>query len=261
MSSPGAEDSCARAGAVADSSSRRQGGHSDYGCLVLPSEGNPNACLIPPLLPQQLPFSAAIRQATWDAHGDAEQAPYLSDLVAGRVDRRGYADLVAQHHFAYLSLEAASELMRDDPVAGGFVDDALTRGPALEADLESLLGPDWRDAGRPQRRHGRLRRPHGRGLPHLARRLRRPPLRPLPGRPLRRPDAPRHDRAGLRDRRHERHRVLRLRRSSPDLTAFKDAYRARLDAAPWDDEERARIIDEVLLGYHHNTEVLEELGR
>ena len=46
-----------------------------------------------------------------------------------------------------------------------------------------------------------------------------------------------------------------------DLTAYKDAYRARLDSAPWDDEERARIIEEVLLGYHHNTEVLEELGR
>ena len=46
----------------------------------------------------------------------------------------------------------------------------------------------------------------------------------------------------------------------PDLTAFKEAYRARLDAAPWDDEERARIIDEVLAGYRWNTEVLVELA-
>ncbi len=49
--------------------------------------------------------------------------------------------------------------------------------------------------------------------------------------------------------------------SIPDHTAFKEAYRARLDAPPWDEAERARIIDEVLLGYHRNTRVLVELSR
>jgi heme oxygenase len=46
----------------------------------------------------------------------------------------------------------------------------------------------------------------------------------------------------------------------PDHTVFKEAYRAQLDAAPWNEAERARIIDEVLLGYHHNTRVLVELS-
>ncbi len=209
---------------------------------------------------ERLPFSAAIRQATWDAHGDAEQASYLSDLVAGRVDRRGYADLVAQHHFAYLSLEAASELMRDDPVAGGFVDDALTRGPALVADLESLLGPGWRDQVAPSdataayvARMDEVCRtwPGGFVAHHYVRYL--------------------GDLSGGQMLRGTIEEVYGIDATSgtafydfaklTDLTAYKDAYRARLDSAPWDDEERARIIDEVLLGYRHNTEVLEELGR
>lgn len=33
----------------------------------------------------------------------------------------------------------------DHPVAGPFVDEALRRLPAVEADLVSLAGADWRD--------------------------------------------------------------------------------------------------------------------
>src|SRR3546814_9337213 len=35
--------------------------------------------------------------------------------------------------------------MRTDPVASVFITDRLTRLPALEADLEFLIGPDWRE--------------------------------------------------------------------------------------------------------------------
>ena len=45
-----------------------------------------------------------------------------------------------------------------------------------------------------------------------------------------------------------------------DLTAFKDAYRLRLDAAPWSAEEKTRIVNETALAYDLNTEVLVELG-
>ena len=211
-------------------------------------------------LATRLPFSAAIRQATWDAHGDAEQAPWLSALVAGEVDRRGYADLVAQHHFAYEALEAAAEAMRDDPVAGAFVDDRLTRGPALVADLEALLGAGWRAEVAPspatQDYVDRLREvcsswPGGFVAHHYVRYL-----GDLSGGQM------------LRGRIEELYGIDARSgtafydfSSIDDLTAYKDAYRARLDAAPWDDAEQVRIIDEVLLGYRHNTAVLEDLGR
>jgi ribonuclease J len=45
-----------------------------------------------------------------------------------------------------------------------------------------------------------------------------------------------------------------------DLRAFKEGYRERLDVAPWDDAERARVIDEVLVAYELNSAMLAELG-
>ncbi|MBG9885183.1 heme oxygenase, partial [Bacillus toyonensis] len=46
-----------------------------------------------------------------------------------------------------------------------------------------------------------------------------------------------------------------------DPKAFKDVYREQLDAAPWDEAERERVIDEVLLAYRFNTELFEELDQ
>jgi heme oxygenase len=204
------------------------------------------------------PFSAAIRRATWDAHGDAEQAPWLSALVAGEVSREGFADLVAQHHFAYEALEAAADVMADDPVAGPFVDPALTRGPALVRDLEALLGPSWRDRVAPSpataayvARIDEICRtwPGGFVAHHYTRYL--------------------GDLSGGQMLRGTIESVYGIDAACgtafydfpllDDLAAYKAAYRRRLDTAPWDDAERARIIDEVLVGYRHNSAVLEQL--
>ena len=46
-----------------------------------------------------------------------------------------------------------------------------------------------------------------------------------------------------------------------DPGAFKDVYREQLDAVPWDDAEKACVIDEVLVAYDFNTELFEELDR
>lgn len=205
-----------------------------------------------------IPFSTAIRQATWSAHGDAEQAPYLTALVEGRLDRRGYADLVVQHLAAYEVLEAAAEAMRDDPVAGAFVDPALTRAPALHGDLVALLGEGWAEQVRPNAATeaycGRMREvcstwPGGFVAHHYVRYL--------------------GDLSGGQMLKGSIEATYGIDATSGtafyafpligDLTAYKDAYRARLDAAPWDPDERARITEEILLAYRHNTAVLREL--
>ena len=38
-------------------------------------------------------------------------------------------------------------------------------------------------------------------------------------------------------------------------------YREKLDAAPWSEDEKARVIDEVLVAYRFNTELFEDLAR
>ena len=44
-----------------------------------------------------------------------------------------------------------------------------------------------------------------------------------------------------------------------DPSAFKDTYRAQLDAAPWSPEEQERVIAEVELAYSLNNGLLEGL--
>ena len=46
-----------------------------------------------------------------------------------------------------------------------------------------------------------------------------------------------------------------------DPAAFKEVYREQLDAAPWDDAEKERVIDEVLVAYRFNTELFDDLAR
>ncbi len=206
-------------------------------------------------------FSAQIREATASAHSTAERSSYLAALVGGTLPRRGYGRLIAQHHAVYEALEGGNDAMRDDPVAAAFVDDAVVRLPALERDLVAVLGDSWTDAPeatlvpatveyRDRLREVRTTWPGG-WVGHQYVRY----LGDLSG--------------GLFIRRAIESNYGIDRDSGtafydfpevPDPGAWKDAYRARLDAAGWDAAERRRITDEILAAYDWNTRLLEELG-
>jgi heme oxygenase len=183
----------------------------------------------------------------------------VTGLLAGRVDRRGYAEMVAQHWYVYATLEAAGEVMRRDPVAGGFVTDALLRVPALERDLAALLGSGWRTQIEPSpvtRRYvDRIREvcftwPFAFVAHHYTRYL--------------------GDLSGGQIMTRAIGRNLGLDSAAGtafydfadlgDVDTFKEAYRARLDAAPWSTQEQAWFIAETTYAYHLNTEVLVELS-
>ncbi|MGD9797959.1 MAG: biliverdin-producing heme oxygenase, partial [Acidimicrobiia bacterium] len=89
-------------------------------------------------------LAARIRIATADAHRAAEHAPFVQDLLAGRLPVEEYARLVAQHEAIYRVLEALVAANRDPTLAPFFVPE-LVRLPALEADLAFLAGDDWRE--------------------------------------------------------------------------------------------------------------------
>ena len=205
-------------------------------------------------------FSAELRAATWKHHEQAADSTFLDALVAGEVDRLGYADMVAQHYFIYCVLEEAAGAMRADRVVGGLVSPGLTRLPAIEMDLRSLLGEDWAQQVRPNRAtEGYCQRlrgtcftwPGGFVAHHYTRYL-----------------------GDLSGGQYLRHRVARALQLSgdvgtrfyvfddiADVDAFKVAYRQRLDTMPWDEAERAAIVNEVTLSYRLNMDVLAELGR
>ncbi|GAB4048900.1 hypothetical protein GCM10028775_15050 [Catellatospora paridis] len=207
------------------------------------------------------PFSARLRAATWSDHSSAEQTTFLDDLTRGRLTVAAHAALTAQHYLVYQVLEEAAAHWSGDPVAAGFHDDALTRLPALAEDLAFLLGADWRDALTPvattAEYTARLRQvaftwPSGFVAHHYNRYLGDLSGGQYVARALARSYGLALGGDGLRFYAFD---------GIADLTAFKDAYRARLDAAPWDAAEQDRIIEEVKLAYRLNTDLLADLGR
>lgn len=205
-------------------------------------------------------FSEVIRAASWDAHQHAEHSRFMQDLLAGRLGVDRYADLVAQHHFAYQVLEEAERSVADDPIGAGFAFPALHRGPALASDLTALLGPDWAEQVAPTAETtaycermrevctgwagGFVAHQYVRYLGDLS-----------GGQVIRR----------IVDRTYGFERSegtsFYVFEELGDLKAFKEGYRRRLDCAPWSGDERERIVAEVVEAYRHNTAVLDGLSR
>lgn len=206
-----------------------------------------------------IPFSAALRERSSSAHSSSEGSGFMTDLMKGEGTRDDYVALVAQHWCIYAALEAAAERMRRDPVASVFISDRLTRLPALEADLEFLIGPDWRERIEPlpttRAYVARIEQvgatwPGGFVAHHYTRYLGDLSGGQFIGRLMQR-------RFGF-----ETNGIgFYVFDDIADPKAFKDVYREQLDAAPWDAAEQQRVIDEVLLAYRFNTELFEDLGR
>lgn len=204
-------------------------------------------------------FSNALRERSSSAHSGSEHAGFMADLMRGEGTREDYVALVAQHWFIYEALERTAGQMRNDPVASVFISDKLTRLPALEADLEFLLGADWRDRIEPLPTTARyVDRVNQVGATwaggfvahHYTRYLGDLSGGQFIGRLMAR-------RFGF-----ETNGIgFYLFDDIADPASFKDVYREQLDAAPWDADEQERVIGEVLLAYRFNTELFEDLAR
>ncbi|WP_106398969.1 biliverdin-producing heme oxygenase [Actinocorallia populi] len=209
-------------------------------------------------LPPGEPFSAVLRQASVQDHADAESNGYMSDLMGGKLPLSAYTALTARLLPVYAALEEAAEAMREHPVAGRFVFAELVRRPALEADLAELLGPDWAGRiGESPAAHAyaaRIREvaftsPGGFLAHHYVRYMGDLSGGQIIGRRVERV----YGLEGGRGTGFYRFDGLKTK-------PFKEAYRRRVDEAPFDAGERGRIIDEVRLAYRLNTAVFDELG-
>ncbi|PJJ65343.1 heme oxygenase (biliverdin-producing) [Compostimonas suwonensis] len=205
-----------------------------------------------------IPFSQALRERTKGGHSDSEGAGFMTDLMTGKGTRDDYIALVAQHYFIYEAIEAGAERMKNDPVAAPFITSKLTRLPAIEADLEFLIGDDWREQITPlpttQRYVDRVNEVsatwNGGYVAHHYTRY----LGDLSGGQIIRTLMQRQ--FGF-----ETNGVgFYLFGDIAKPKEFKDTYRAQLDAVDWDDAERDRVIDEVMLAYRFNTELFIDLA-
>ena len=205
------------------------------------------------------PFSTALRERSRAAHSGSEHAGFMADLMRGKGTREDYVALVAQHWFIYEALESAASTFAADAVAAPFITSKLTRLPALEADLEYLIGADWRARIAPvpttERYVERIREIQATGWAggfvahHYTRYL--------------------GDLSGGQFIGKLMSRQFELGTNGigfyvfdeiADPAAFKDVYREQLDAAPWDAVEAERVIDEVLYAYQLNTDLFVDLA-
>jgi len=181
----------------------------------------------------------------------------MSDLMSGKGTRDDYIALVAQHFFIYEALEQAAARMSDDEVAARFITPGLTRLPAIESDLAFLLGDDWREQIEPlpttkryvDRIHEVSDWPGGFIAHHYTRYL--------------------GDLSGGQVIRTLMQRQFGFETNGVGFylfdqianpKAFKETYRDELDSVDWSEEERERVIDEVLTAYRFNTELFVDLA-
>lgn len=82
------------------------------------------------------PLSVAMKEGSTEEHARAEQSPFVTELLAGRVNNRGYADYLLRLRVIYAALENAVRSRRDDPMVAAVYDPLLERLPAIEADLK-----------------------------------------------------------------------------------------------------------------------------
>ncbi|MET0887080.1 MAG: biliverdin-producing heme oxygenase [Mycetocola sp.] len=209
-------------------------------------------------MPNLLPFSQELRARTSRGHAESEGADFMGDLMTGKGTREDYIALVAQHYFIYEAIEGAAERRKNDPIVAPFLSDKLTRLPAIEADLRFLLGENWRESISPLPTTAayvaRIREvaatwPGGFVAHHYTRYL-----GDLSGGQVIRTIMQRQfgfDTNGV---------GFYLFGDIAKPREFKDTYREQLDAAPWDDAERTRVIDEVLVAYRFNTDLFRDLA-
>jgi len=204
-------------------------------------------------------LSARLRDATREEHERTESSPFVTALMAGRLDRSAYAALLGQSYLFYAALEEAGDRWRGDEVVGPFVSDALVRVPALAADLAWLSGPDWQAGLAPlpatRRYVDRLREvcfsSRGAFVAHHYTRY----LGDLSGGQIIRSKL-----RGIYGFTVDGVRFYRF----DDIAkpkVFKDGYRALIDTAAFDADERTMLLAEANEAFRLNRGVFDDLGK
>jgi len=206
------------------------------------------------------PFSTLIRTASHEQHTEAESSTFMSDMLGGRLGVDAYTRYTEQLWFVYRALEDGAQALREDPLAGPFVQPELMRTAELERDLTHLRGEGWREGLEPlpataayAARVARCARewPAGYIAHHYTRYL-----GDLSGGQIIRGTA---EKTWGFERKGDGVRFY-VFEQIPNPAAFKREYRELLDAVDADDLEKQRIVEECKRAFALNTAVFRELG-
>src|SRR2546421_11466914 len=90
-------------------------------------------------VPTSRRLSVAMKEGSAAEHDAAEQSPFMSELLAGRIGAAGYSEYLLRLRVVYAALEEAVRTRRDDLMVAAVYDPALERLTAIDADLEHWL--------------------------------------------------------------------------------------------------------------------------
>ncbi|MBZ5740847.1 biliverdin-producing heme oxygenase [Nocardioides mangrovi] len=202
-----------------------------------------------------LPLSAAMREGSQAEHQAAEDSSFMSSLLDGRVNERGYADYLLRLRVVYATMEAVVRDHLDDPAVAAVHDEALERLAAIDADLDHWCADTERTVDSPAAAAYRSRLEDAAGwggllvAHHYTRYLGDLSGGQAIGRILDRT----FDLDGAGIAFYDFPEI-----EKPKL--YKDAYRARLDALGLDDADKQRVVDEVKVAFRLNQELFRELA-
>ncbi|KUI33547.1 heme oxygenase [Mycobacterium sp. IS-1496] len=198
------------------------------------------------------PLSVAIKEGSAAEHAAAEQSPFVTELLAGRVNEAGYAEYLVRLRVIYEALEDAVRARRDDPLVAAIHDPVLERLPAIDADLEHWAPGTRRDTDSPaaQRYRNRIVESSWGGAllaHHYTRYLGDLSGGQAMGRIL--------DREfGLGGA------GLAFYDFGLRVKPYKDGYRNRLDGLRLDAADTERVVDEVKVAFGLNQALFDELA-
>ena len=203
-------------------------------------------------------LARVLREESWASHGRAEFSDFEQALVKGTITSAAYRELMAQTYFIYKALEEVSATMIGDPVAGPFVIPELYRIPAIEADLAFYYGENWADAIKPlpvteayvERIKEAAATSPSRFVAHHYIRY----LADLSGGAFIAKGITKAFALGEDGQRFYAFDEL------GDANEFKNKYRRMLDELPVSDDEKLAVIDETLLAYALNIELINVLS-
>ncbi|WP_243056902.1 heme oxygenase (biliverdin-producing) [Nocardioides sp. SR21] len=204
----------------------------------------------------QLSLSTAMREGSMAEHQQAEDSPFMSELLGGRVNEQGYADLLLRLRVVYSTMEPILRDRLDDPIVAAVHDTALERLAAVDADLEHWCPDGTRTVDSPaaDAYRARLEQAGEWGGFLIAHHYTRYLGDLSGGQAIGR----------ILDRTFELDGKGVSFYDFPEIEkpkVYKDGYRARLDALGLSAEDQARVVEEVKVAFRMNQALFVELGK
>ncbi|MDT0201943.1 biliverdin-producing heme oxygenase [Nocardioides sp. AE5] len=203
------------------------------------------------------PLSVAMREGSQAEHTAAETSGYMDDLLNGRLNELGYADYLLRLRPIYAALEEVGSKLAGDPAVDAVLDEALVRLATIDADLDHWVGDADRTVDSPavDAYVARIKATANWAPLFVAHHYTRYLGDLSGGQAIGR----------ILDRTFEldgKGIAFYAFTAIEKVKPYKDNYRAALDTlgADLDEDQKARIVDEVKVAFNLNQALFAELG-